>query len=412
VDEAEYDRTRLGQFLAGRARADGLSRRSLMRLSASVGLGVAAGAAIGGAPAQAADPPILKPLPADLFTVFGTNAETRWEALRDTGYLVPVDRFFVRNHTLTPRIDADTWRLRVFGTGLRGAPTAEAPIEFTYRELRRLPSDTITAAVECAGNGRSFFTSQQGQAVSGTAWKLGAVGVARWKGVRLSTVLKRAGATRAAVDVQPVGLDPDFVSGGVNLGPVRRPLPIGKALHDVFLAYEMNGEPLPPDHGFPVRVVVPHWIGISSIKWLGRLEVSAEPLFSPWNTQFYRLFGPAYPADGELVGRQTVKSAFELPWEATLGAGHQVLTGRSWSGNGRIRRVEVSTDGRTWRPARPTGHGTVWQRWEYPWHPAPGAYTLRARATDVTGATQPDAVPHNTLGYLFGAIVRHPVTVV
>ncbi|MDQ7909321.1 sulfite oxidase [Phytohabitans sp. ZYX-F-186] len=408
MDEAQYDRTRLGQFLAGEARADGFSRRSLMRLSAGVGLGVAAGAAVGGSvPAQAADPPILKPLPPELFTVFGTNAETKWEALRGTGHLVPVDRFFVRNHTLTPRIDADAWRLRISGSGLRGGP-----VELTYRELRHLPADTVTAAVECAGNGRGFFTSQQGQAVSGTAWKLGAVGVARWKGVRLSTVLKRAGLSRAAVDVQPVGLDPNFVSGGVDLGPVRRPLPVGKALHDVLLAYEMNGAPLPPDHGFPVRVVVPGWIGIASIKWLDELEVSAEPLFSPWNTQFYRLFGPTYPADGELVGRQTVKSAFELAWEATLPAGRQVLTGRSWSGNGRIRRVEVSTDGRTWRPARPTGPGAAWQRWEYPWHPAPGAYTLRARATDVTGVTQPETVPHNTLGYLFGAIVRHPVTVV
>ncbi|BCB90403.1 hypothetical protein Psuf_077160 [Phytohabitans suffuscus] len=230
--------------------------------------------------------------------------------------------------------------------------------------------------------------------------------------MRLSTVLKHAGLSREAVDVQPVGLDPNFVSGGVDLGPVRRPLPIEKALHDVLLAYEMNGEPLPPDHGFPVRVVVPHWIGISSIKWLGQLEVSAEPIFSPWNTQFYRLFGPTYPVDGELVSRQTVKSAFELPWEATLSAGRQTLRGRSWSGNGRIRRVEVSTDGRTWRPARAIGHGHAWQRWELPWHPAPGTYTLRARAADVAGVTQPDTVPHNTLGYLFGAVVRHPVTVV
>jgi DMSO/TMAO reductase YedYZ molybdopterin-dependent catalytic subunit len=408
MGEVEYDRGRLAQFLAGEARADGLSRRGLMRLSAGVGLGVAAGAAIGGAPAQAADPPILKPLPPELFTVFGTNAETRWEALRETGYLVPVDRFFVRNHTLTPRIDADAWRLRVSGSGLRGGP-----VEFGYRELRHLPADTITAAVECAGNGRGFFASQQGQAVSGTGWKLGAVGVARWKGVRLSTVLKRAGLSRAAVDVQPVGLDPHFVSGGVDLGPVRRPLPVDKALHDVLLAYEMNGEPLPPDHGFPLRVVVPNWIGVASIKWLGRLEVSAEPLFSPWNTQFYRLFGPTHPTDGDLVGRQTVKSAFELPWEGRLPAGRQVLRGRSWSGNGRIRRVEVSTDGRSWRPARLVGPGpgTAWQRWEYPWHPAPGSYALRARATDETGVTQPETVPHNTLGYLFGAIVRHPVTV-
>ena len=208
--------------------------------------------------------------------------------------------------------------------------------------------------MECAGNGRSFFTSQQGQSVSGTAWRLGAVGVARWRGVRLSTVLRHAGLKPEAVDVLPQGLDADFVTGGVNLGPVRRPLPIGKALDDVLLAYEMNGAPLPPDHGFPVRLVVPGWIGISSIKWLGSIEVSAQPLFSPWNTQFYRLFGPGYPADGELIGRQVVKSAFELAWNARIPAGTRtVLRGRSWSGTAPIRTVEVSTDGgHTWRRAR------------------------------------------------------------
>jgi DMSO/TMAO reductase YedYZ molybdopterin-dependent catalytic subunit len=418
LHERDYDRDRLRQWRAGLAVDARFTRRDLARLAAGLSLGVGAGALAATRPAAADTPagPILKPLPPELFTVFGTNAEMRWEAMVGEGYLVPVDRFFVRNHTRTPVIDAETWRLRLFGTGLRGSPTAEAPVQFSYDDLRRLPAESVTAFVECAGNGRSFFTRQQGQSVSGTAWGLGAVGVARWRGVRLGTVLRRAGLTRAAVDVQPEGLDPDFVSGGVNLGPVRRPLPVAKALDDVLLAYEMNGRPLPPDHGFPVRLVVPSWIGIASIKWVGRIEVSASPLFSPWNTQFYRLFGPDYPADGELMGRQVVKSAFELPWNATLAAGRaQVLRGRSWSGNGRIRHVEVSTDGGvTWQRACAVGRGEAagWQRWEFPWRPgAPGAYTLRARATDVTGAAQPVQVPFNTLGYLFGAVVAHPVTV-
>jgi len=229
-------------------------------------------------------------------------------------------------------------------------------------------------------------------------------------------VLRRAGLSAAAVDVMAQGLDADFVTGGVNLGPVRRPLPVAKALHDVLLAYEMNGQPLPPDHGFPVRLVVPSWVGISSVKWVGQIEVSATPLFSPWNTQFYRLFGPDYPAEGAPVTRQVVKSAFELAWNANLRAGRtHLLRGRSWSGTGRIRRVEVSADGGvTWHRARPVraGAARAWQRWEFPWRPAgPGACTLRARATDVTGATQPDQAPYNTLGYLFGAVVAHPVTV-
>ncbi|MDR7277372.1 sulfite oxidase [Catenuloplanes atrovinosus] len=409
MDETTYDRTRLEQWRDGRASGRGFTRRDLIRLATAIGAGAAIGAGTAGEAARAAAGPIVKPLPPELFTVFGTNAETRWDALRDTGYLVPVDRFFVRNHTSTPIIDPAAYRLRLFGSGLR------APAEFGLDQLRRLPRSTITAAIECAGNGRSFFTTQQGQSVSGTAWRLGAIGVGRWHGVTLGTVLRAAGLRRDAVDVQPQGLDANFVSGGVDLGPVRRPLPIAKALDDVLLAWELNGAPLPPDHGAPLRVVVPSWIGISSIKWVGAIEVSAEPLFSPWNTQFYRLFGDAYPAEGTLIDEQVIKSAFELAWDATLPLAGTTLTGRSWSANGPIRHVDVSTDGgTTWRRARPVGPNvaTAWQRWRIDWAPAaPGPYTLVARATDVTGASQPVTVPHNTLGYLFGAQVRHPVTV-
>jgi DMSO/TMAO reductase YedYZ molybdopterin-dependent catalytic subunit len=156
--------------------------------------------------------PIVKPLPPELFTVYGSNAEMRWEAMAGQGYLVPVDRFFVRDHTNTPLLDAGTWRLRLFGTGLRGCPTARAPVEFSYAGLLRMRAESVTAFIECAGNGRGFFTSQQHQTVSGTAWGLGAVGVARWRGVRLATVLRRAGLIRNAVDVMPQGLDADFVT--------------------------------------------------------------------------------------------------------------------------------------------------------------------------------------------------------
>ena len=407
LDETTYDRIRFDQWLAGEADGRGLSRRHLLQLGAAA----LAGAAALPAPAAAAAGPIVKPLPPELFYLHGTNAETRWEAMADQGYLTPADRFFVRNHTSTPTIDADSWRLELFGSGLH-----KQSVTFTYRQLRRLPSTTYDAVVECAGNGRGFYTTQQGQTVSGTPWKLGAVGVARWRGVRLSTVLHHAGLRHDAIDILPEGLDDQWTTGGVNLGHVRRALPVVKGLHDVLLAYEMNGEPLPPDHGFPVRVVVPGWIGISAIKWLGRIEVSATPLFSPWNTQFYRLFGPGYPAEGEPINRQVVKSAFEIGWAATLSTGHQVLRGRSWSANGPIRTVEVSTDGgATWQPATKVGPGPAggWQRWAVPWNPVtPGEYTLRARATDVHGVTQPDQAAYNTLGYLFDAVVAHPVTVV
>ncbi|MBO2461910.1 sulfite oxidase [Actinomadura violacea] len=422
TDEATYERVRTTQAPPAQAPpVQALSRRGMLRLSAGAGLGAALGTA-GAVPRPAfADPApatgIVKPLPPELFVPQGTNAEMRWEAMRGQGHLTPVDRFFVRNHVATPRIDARTWRLKLWGTGLHGAPPETRPIEFSYEDLLGMRAETITSAIECTGNARGFYTSQQGQQVSGTPWGLGGVGVARWRGVPLSAVLERAGLTSRAVDILPRGLDADFVDKGENLGRVRRPLPVAKALDDVLLAYEMNGAPLPPDHGFPVRLVVPSWVGVANIKWLGDVQVADEPLYSPWNTRYYRLFGPGYPPEGSApLTRMNVKSAFELPWDAPLPARRRLLHGRSWSGTGRVRKVEVSADGgRTWRPARlrdrhAPAHG--WVRWEFPWRPnGPGRHELLARATDETGAFQPSTAPYNTLGYLFGAVVRHPVTV-
>lgn len=419
--EDAYDRIRMRQWQRGRARSAGIERRDLLRLvaAASAAVPLAAFAAparagAGTAPARAADrlPGVVKPLPPELFTLRGTNAETNFAALRDTGPLTPADRFFVRNHTATPRIERSDWKLTVWGDGLKGGP-----VDFGYADLRALPSVTRTAFVECAGNGRSYFTSQQGQAVSGTAWTLGAIGTARWRGVRLGDVLRRAGIGRQAVDVLPRGLDAEVVTDGVNLGRVRRPLPVAKALDDVLLAYEMNGEPLPPDHGYPVRLIVPSWVGIANIKWVGDIEVSAEPLLTPWNTGLYRLFGPGHPPEGSApLTRQTLKSAFELAPGAEFAVRRRaLLTGRSWSGGAPVRSVEVSTDGGThWRRARLRDEPRAgnWVRWTADWAPRErGPAVLLARATDRSGRTQPTATAHNTQGYLFDAVVRHPVTV-
>ncbi|MGF1341875.1 sulfite oxidase [Streptomyces flavovirens] len=412
--EAAYDRMRLGQWSRGRARSAGIARRDLMRLVAAASVAAPLVPA-GASPARAAGslPGVVKPLPPELFTVRGTNAETNFASLRDTGLLTPADRFFVRNHTATPSVDRASWKLTVWGDGL-----TDGPVDFTYAALRTLPSTSRTAFVECAGNGRSFFASQQGQEVSGTAWTLGAVGAARWRGVRLSDVLRRAGIGRHAVDVLPRGLDDEVISDGTNLGRVRRPLPVAKAMDDVLLAYEMNGEPLPPDHGAPVRLIVPSWVGVAHIKWVGDIEVSDEPLLTPWNTGLYRLFGPGHPPEGSApLSRQTLKSAFELEPGAAFAArrGHR-LTGRSWSGGAPVRSVAVSTDGGThWRPARLRDEPRAgsWVRWSVDWVPEePGPAVLLARATDRSGRRQPDTAAYNTQGYLFDAVVRHPVTVI
>jgi DMSO/TMAO reductase YedYZ molybdopterin-dependent catalytic subunit len=371
---------------------ENVTRRDLLKLGAAGAVSLALPRA-----AWAGAPAIVKPLPPEWFIDYGSNAEMRWDAARDQGYLIDPARFFVRNHTSTPTIDAATWRLRVHGDGVR------RPLELTYRALEKLACDSETAFVECAGNGRSFFGTQQGTPGSGTQWKLGAVGVARWRGVRLRDVLERAGVRREAVDVMPAGLDPTYVSGGVDYGHVRRALPLAKALDDALIALEMNGGALPPDHGFPARLVVPGWVGVANIKWLGSIEVSTSTLSSPFSTTFY-------PG----LTQQNVKSAFELAWGVQLAAGRPtVLHGRSWSGYAPIRHVDVSTDGgATWRRAKLRGPNlrNAWARWELPWTPPAGEHELLARATDRSGLTQPDTVDFNSGGYGFWAVVRHPVT--
>jgi DMSO/TMAO reductase YedYZ molybdopterin-dependent catalytic subunit len=395
------------------------ARRDVFRLGAGAAAALVAARTLGPfGEAGAAEPvagPILKPLPPEWFVPYGSNAEMRWDTVDPRRYLTDQARLFVRNHTSTPTVDPATYALRIHGDGLADPRTAERAHTLTYRDLLRLPARTVTSTLECTGNGRSFFATQQGTPASGTAWQLGAVGTVRWTGVPLSLVLRRLGLRRDAVDVQASGLDASYVSGGVDYGKVRRPFPLAKALDDALLVYAANGRPLLPDHGFPVRLVLPGWVGIANIKWLGELEVSRSPLTSPWNTTWYRMTGPDYPADAPPLTVMPVKSAFELARGAVLPAGRTtVLTGRSWSGAAPVRRVEVSTDGgeswtraRTWRQK-----GAGWTQWSLPWRPqTSGEHVLLARATDTDGRTQPDTVPFNDNGYLFSAVVRHPVAV-
>ncbi|MCD0450889.1 sulfite oxidase [Actinocorallia sp. API 0066] len=338
--------------------------------------------------------------------------EMNWEDMRGVGHLTPTEHFFVHSHTGVPEIDVDSWTLTLHGDGLRGDP-----VTFDYPTLREMPSRTVTAFLECAGNGRTLYTSQQNQRVSGTPWGLGAIGVAEWTGTPLSLVLERAGLRDDAVDLLPRGLDPAYVEAGVDYGRMRRPLPVAKAMKDVLVVWEMNGAPLTPAHGFPIRLIVPDWVGVASIKWLGDIEVSTSPLHSPWNTDFYRLFGLGFPPEGSApLTTMPVKSAFELAPGARLPRGEEVLlTGRSWSGNGAIRSVEISTDnGQGWTPAHLVGPRLphTWSQWQFPWRPTTrGPATLMARATDTTGVTEPLGSPYNNKGYLWSGVVRHPITI-
>ncbi len=403
-DEQLYDQLRWDEFVWRRARDLGISRRAFLRLLAAGGVALALGPSRLPRALAQDQPLVVKPTPPNLFIDFSSNKEMRWENMGRQGYVVPNEMFFVRNHTRTPLIDALAWRLRIEGSGVR------RPMDLTYDLIRAMPHVTVTRYVECAGNGRSFFEERYNQRAQGTQWKLGAIGVAVWSGVRLRDVLERAGLKDTARDVMPEGLDELRV---------RRPMSIQKALaDDTLLVTAMNGVPLPPDHGFPVRVLVPGWIGVANVKWVGRLEVSETSLYSTWNTTSYVLIGPAYqaqpPARGPILSTQNVKSAFELAWPAELRAGRQVIRGRSWSPMAQIARVEYSLDREiTWQAARLTGPNlaAAWARWEFEWDPRPGSYSLRVRAADEAGNRQPATVPFNEQGYLYNAVVGHPVTV-
>lgn len=408
LDEHIYERDRADEFMWTRATRLGLSRRQFLHLLAA-GAGAAATVNLLSsrrkAVAAEADQAIIKPAPPELFLQSGSNLEMRWEAMYNRGYLVPNELFFVRNNSpVVPRLEPATWRLQVEGSGV------SRPRSFSYDELLAMPSIAVICALECAGNGRNFFQASHGKKIAGTPWNLGGIGVAEWTGVPLREVLERAGVKRTARDVMPEGLDEK---------QVKRPMSIEKALAaDTLLVYAMNGQPLPPDHGFPLRVLVPGWVGIAHIKWVGRIEVSEQPLYSEYNTKKYVLIGPDYaprpPALGPMLTTQKVKSAFELPWNGEVPSGKRLLRGRSWSGEGRIAKVDVSVDGgQTWQPARlrEPNLDLAWVRWDVDWEARPGTYKLQARATDNKGNTQPDHIPLNEEGYAHWAVVTHSITV-
>jgi sulfane dehydrogenase subunit SoxC len=404
--EEDYLRSRADEYVWWRAKELGVSRRRFLQTLAAGGAAAALTHRLGPrAWAQAAPTPVIKPTPKELFNDFGSNKEMRWENMYERGYLVPNELFFVRNHTRTPVVDVKKWRLKIEGSGV------EVTKELSYDEVLSLPSVSVIRYVECAGNGRSFFETASGKKADGTQWKLGAIGVAEWTGVPLTELLDRAGIKKSARDVMPEGLD-DL--------KVRRPLSVAKALEaDTLLVYAMNGQPLPPDHGFPARLLVPGWIGVANIKWLGRMEVSEKPLFSNWNTDTYVLIGPDYkpepPAKGPVLSNQNVKSALELPWGGELSATRRLVRGRSWSPFGKIAKVEYSlSQGKNWQTAtlREPNVATAWVRWDFDWETKPGKHAIRVRATDEKGNAQPDAVTFNQQGYLYNAVVDHPITVI
>lgn len=343
----------------------------------------------------AADRAKLRPVQDEPF-----NAETPLSALVEA--TTPVDEFYVRNHFPVPELDPDDWMLVL--SGAVGDPQV-----LRLEDLRALEQHEAHVTLECAGNGRTLMQPFPG----GTPWEWGAAGHAVFRGVRLRDVLEMARPDADAVEVLAIGADEGEIDG-VNV-PFARSLPIAKALDpDTLIAWEMNGEPLTPDHGHPVRLVVPGWYAVSSVKWLIELAVRTSRFEGVFQASHYRYVGEGDHSEGAPTRDIRVRALIGLPLDgAELSLAPIEVAGTAWSQRDGVDRVDVSVDGgETWDAAQVTAPQERYGPavWRYAWQPeASGTYELAVRATGSDGGAQPTEPTWNQRGY--GNNVVHRITV-
>lgn len=386
-----------------------LSRRTFWRRIVQILGGLALWRQVQPALAQPATSVETGPLTARVMRPYDAETPVR----EFTSFLTPNHRFFVRSHFGPPEpelIAEANWKLRVGGL-------IEHPSEFTFKDLKQFEQVTITAVVQCSGNGRAFHRPK----APGVQWERGAVGNAQWTGVRLRDVLAKAGVRPAAKHVQLQGADRPVVS---SVPLFTRSIPLEKALHpDTLLAYEMNGRPLPLLHGAPLRVIVPGWMADSCTKWLTEVTIRADEANGYYMQTAYRVPVTAIQPNSGLPGTSmvpvesmVVKSLIASPAEgAQVGQVPVTVQGVAWSGEAPVTKVELSFDeGRTWEQARLVGEDEpyAWRQWQFLWRPkAPGAVTILCRATDASGQVQPQTSPSNPGGFLWNGWDRVTVTV-
>lgn len=329
-----------------------------------------------------------------------------------TSRITPNREFFVRNHFPIPELKAESYTLTLEGE-------VQTKRSFSYQELRKLPSKKVMALLECAGNGRANLAPK----VKGLLWEKGAVGNAEWTGVPLALLLEQAGVKEGVVEIILEGYDQgevkeDPLSPGVI--SFARSIPLTKAQQaEVLIAYEMNGQPLSPEHGFPVRAIIPGWYGMASVKWLKRITATSKPFDGFWQTLEY-----SYWQSKSGLPSLTPVTTVEIKAEIARPALSEVISagkpyrvhGAAWSGSSEVAKVEVSTDaGKTWQLSRLLEKPIAfsWRLWEYTWSvpPTPGAYTLMVRATDAQGNTQPLTHVAERRTYMINALVAVQVWV-
>jgi sulfite oxidase len=385
------------------------SRRTLFRRMAKIIGGLAVWRQVRPALAQQTVSPETGPQIVRVMRPYDAETPVR----EFTSYVTPNHRFFVRSHFGPPApelIAEANWRLHVGGL-------IEHPLELTLKDLKEFERVTITAVVQCSGNGRAFHRPK----VPGVQWERGAVGNAQWTGVRLRDVLAKAGIQPSAKHVQLQGADHPVVS---SVPLFTRSIPLEKAVHpDTILAYEMNGRPLPLLHGAPLRVITPGWMADSCTKWLTEITVQADEAKGYYMQTAYRVPVTAIQPNSGLPGTSmvpveamVVKSLIASPANGDqVGRGPVTVQGVAWSGEAAVATVELSfDDGKTWEPARLVGEDEpyAWRQWQFLWKPkGSGPTSILCRATDSSGQVQPPTTPWNPSGFLWNGWDRVSVTV-
>ena len=455
-----------------------VNRRSALRI---FGIGLGATAGISGAQAQAPTPQQVAAAdmaPLSIGTRIG-KAPSRFRPAfeKDIGrlvdldgfnqgaaywnldtYITPIEKFYIRNGYNTPRaadeprVDPQHWKLRIHGDGI------ERPLTITYDDLLKMPSRSLICTMECAGNGRTLFWEQQDMLndptkVTGSGWGLGGIGQAEWQYVPMSHILSLVGLKKTAKQVLFwSGVDNKAGKAGVD-GDSGRPMTVQamQDLQDVMgLAFKMNGQPLPSDHGAPVRAIVPGYCGAASTKWLTEIKISTHNFWVRLNTRQHVMIGPDYPPPkpeagdefrgiaakdilGQAVTWNQPKSLLAMPlvlekqpkfphnyplkpgeWPR-LAAGSRTMKGFAWAPRYGVRKVEYRIDAGEWTRARielPNMGRFTWVRFDFPWEAATGRHLVETRVTDRRGNEQPDAVPYNQGGFNFWAVPKFHVNVV
>ncbi len=331
------------------------------------------------------------------------NAETPTESLRS--WITANSVFFDRNQGAFPSepISLEEWNLLIDGE-------VENQLQLTMDHILRMPKATVANTFECSGNGRSLLKEK----ARGNPWTIGGVGNAVYGGVWLRDVLQKAGLKDSAKHVSFEGQDQPLGSAGIKF---IRSIPIEKAMSGTLLAYEMNGEPLPLKHGFPMRALALGWTGANCVKWLWKINVLDRPYEGFFMDNVYRIFQKDQdPKSGEVVTKLKIKSIITQPLNGEeLDPGAIVILGAAYAGESDVERVEVSLDnGKSWKDAQFIGphEAFAWRQWQYIWEAKDkGDYALMSRAIDPQGRQQPMTADWNVLGYGNNGIEEHAINV-